>query len=309
MEYSGQVNKYKINRPLTEEERSDQLRQKLPQKVEPHYNLSVIRMNGTYLECVDKYYGFKGLLLLVSTIGVLILGFVYIEMLSISIRRWSGLDIENRQSEVIFLGAMALIWWPLIGGGVWLALRESFTFTHYPIRFNRNNRTVYVFRRNGSVLSVPWEGVFFTFGRGNNYANVQNWDIRGHMLDADGKTVRETFALAMDDNNRDLLIRHWEFVRRYMEDGPRELIEQVEMCLPIAERKETFWFGVTRMCANLATVPILFWVLSPILVLFGIGRYLAMLTCRVPAWPQEVEQACLIEPDDPYVKDARGNAK
>ena len=34
------------------------------------------------------------------------------------------------------------------------------------------------------------------------------------------------------------------------------------------------------------------------------GRWIAMQTSKVPRWPQEIEEACRIEPGDPWVRDA-----
>jgi hypothetical protein len=47
---------------------------------------------------------------------------------------------------------------------IWLLRKESFAYTHYPMRFNRKTRTVHVFRPNGTVLSVPWDQLYFTLG-------------------------------------------------------------------------------------------------------------------------------------------------
>ena len=36
---------------------------------------------------------------------------------------------------------------------------------------------------------------------------------------------------------------------------------------------------------------------------------MASRTSKIPVWPKEVEDACAIEPGDPYVKDWRNNPK
>lgn len=61
-----------------------------------------------------------------------------------------------------------------------------FRFTHFPIRFNCKNRMVYVFRRNGTVLTVPWATAFFCLrepiSEGNDYVIegvTGNHGIRG----------------------------------------------------------------------------------------------------------------------------------
>jgi len=54
------VRRYQTNRLLAAEEKQNQLKQDVRVDVEPHYQLSVIRMNSTFLESVDRYYGGRG---------------------------------------------------------------------------------------------------------------------------------------------------------------------------------------------------------------------------------------------------------
>src|SRR5699024_771770 len=61
----------------------------------------------------------------------------------------------------------------LVAGGIFsniLFRKEFFTYTHWPIRFNRKNRMVYFFRHNGSggVVRVPFDDVYFHLGHSNS---------------------------------------------------------------------------------------------------------------------------------------------
>jgi hypothetical protein len=49
--------------------------------------------------------------------------------------------------------------------------------------------------------------------------------------------------------------------------------------------------------------------LSPAFLLFSLGRVIAMWTSQIPKWPQEVEDACTVEPNDPYARDWRMNTR
>ena len=62
MEYSGLIEKYKVDRSLSDEERALRLLQDVRLAVEPHYQLSVIRMNSTFLESVDKWFAWRGMI-------------------------------------------------------------------------------------------------------------------------------------------------------------------------------------------------------------------------------------------------------
>lgn len=75
----GLYQPYKVNRLLTREDKNNRLRQGGGKKVK-YFNCarSVIRMNSTYLETVDKFYKNKGvdslwaLMIFVGFIGILL---------------------------------------------------------------------------------------------------------------------------------------------------------------------------------------------------------------------------------------------
>jgi len=70
MEFSGLFVKYPANRPLTEQEKAHHLEQKQRLNLEPRYQLSVIKMNSTFFESVDKWFAWKGF---VSAVSIAIL--------------------------------------------------------------------------------------------------------------------------------------------------------------------------------------------------------------------------------------------
>ena len=48
-------------------------------------------------------------------------------------------------------------------------------------------------------------------------------------------------------------------------------------------------------------------VITPAVFLQALGRYFAVRTSKIPQWPEAIEEACRIEPDDPFAIDARDN--
>lgn len=159
---------------------------------------------------------------------------------------------------------------------------------------------VHVFRLDGTVLSVKWNDVHFCLvSAGQGF-----WNLVGHVLDADGKTVRETFPLPMitggSDMQLDGLRGYWEFVRRYMEEGPKDAAQRVEVLLPIAEQRDTVARGFQRLYMEGAGNPIsaLFYAL---LAAFAVpGRWFAMRTSKIPKWPDEIEASCRVPVGDPF---------
>jgi hypothetical protein len=313
MDFLGLVGTYPNQRPLTDLERSRWLDQKRRLNVEPHYQLSVIRMNSKYLESVDKWYAWKGVLTAVGSAiaSIFFYGIFAVGFASDGIA-WNEMTGDAQFEQVLFSSVIALLSLPLIWLGVWLVKKESFAYTHYPIRFDRQSKMVHIFRTDGATSSAPWDQVFFTLG---HLAQWNEWEIRGHILDSDQVTVRETFVLSYVGSlsaadaaigttkysSQDFVRGHWEFVRRFMEDGPESVSSQVQFCMPVDGRRESIRVSIERVFANFSNAPILFyWIIFPFCLIISMFRVIAMRTSKIPQWPEDVEKCCVVEPGDPY---------
>ena len=312
MEYTGiglLGTRYQLNRELTDEECQMQLKQKEHLDVKPLYETCVTHLNSIYLESVDRYFAWRGALSFFG--GLFFLVGVYFGL--------SALRLEiDRQGSFYFFILDVILFGGISAMGAWMASPECFTYTYFPIRLNRRNRKIYVFRPgrpSRSILVVDWDKVFFTLGRCNvGIVPGQEWDIRGHVLADDRKTVIDTFAFAphhieQDVLNQKALHRHWEFLRRYMEEGPKEAYETVQICVPVDKKRPSLRLALNLQYMNwygdggLAV----FVLLSPIWFLFILARWLGDFTNRTPVWPKEMEDDFTIEPSDPYVRDASLN--
>ncbi|STQ91582.1 DUF6708 domain-containing protein [Iodobacter fluviatilis] len=302
MNYLGLLGKYPNNRALTTIEVERKLGAKKKLGLEPAHQLSAIKINSNFIELVDKYFIWKGVITTFTSIaiffGIAILGAIGYDFF-INSRK-----LSDEISTIFFVCLMVI---PFVGFFVHQLSRESFAYTHYPIRLNRKTRMVHVFRINGTVLSVPWDEVFFCIapcGKGD-------WEIQGHVLDKEKKTVLETFAFSEGAGSKlesEKLKHYWEFVRRYMEEGPESVIDGITGYLPISDRRETFIFGFHRMRFTVGAAPLILQI--PILVLNTLiypARWFAMRTSKIPVWPKEIEDQCPVEENDPYARDYRNN--
>ncbi|WP_323133997.1 DUF6708 domain-containing protein [Klebsiella michiganensis] len=196
----------------------------------------------------------------------------------------------------------------------YLMLRvECFRWTHYPVRVDRKNRLVHVFSVDGEVYSAPWEDIFFTTGDCVTYklTKRKNYDIRGHVLAEDRKTVLKTFTLSVSAPRREDLYRNWEFVRRYMEEGPEAVAGVLKLMPPVEGRREGIFFGYWYLMFS-ATYGAPFFVVPFLMALYLTAwpfRVFAMYTCRIPRWSEEVEASCVIAPDDPWDISAAQNPR
>ena len=299
----GLYQPYKVDRPLTKGERNLQLKQGRRQKTEYiNSGQSVIRLNSTCLETVDKFYNKKG----IDSLWALI---VFIGSLSIVFYAFfRGVFFLLPVHGIVKIFLTSLIPIPITLFGAYFVFKEWCRWTHYPIRFNRKNGMVYVFRTNGAVLHAPRTDIFFT--RSKDPGPLREWCIRGHILDKRGETVRETFSLGVC-GNKDSLAEYWEFIRCYMEeDVVRELADLVVLCPPVENRKEGFVFGFQTLIYMESRIEWLFLpVMLPLSLIGAVARYIASQTSKIPRWPQDIEDACRMEPGDPVSVSAVDNPK
>lgn len=307
----GRFTAYKLDRPLTEEEKAQQLDPKRQSGQESEDFLSVIEINGRYLELADRWYGVKGFsvwlgLLFTALLLVFLFAVLHLSFFCSECR-------ENNTSDMP-IWVLAAIGVPLLLPMLFVSLYglrlEAFRRTHYPIRLNRSTRQVHAMRPDGTVLTVPWDKLFLCIGESSLPLAERSVDIRAHVLDADGETVRETFTLGyVPFAEREDLLKLWEYIRRYMEtpDGAERNFRKTKFFLPIAGRREGLFFGLLRSFSSFGRMPALQFIASPILALNTWGRWIAMYTSKVPRWPAEIEAKNVVTPDDPYRKDWRSN--
>jgi hypothetical protein len=279
---------------------------------EPHASGRAIRMNSSYLELVDGFYSNRGGMSAVGIFGVGISAFVLIFLVYTIVAHYLDPNWDRHdESEMLFATIFGLILFSLLIVGIVafnLKIGEWFRYTHYPMRFNRRNRMVYVFRGDDTVLEAPWDDVHFAFRINANIFGIRIWNICGLVL-KDKQTVEEMFVFGYASPSRDHCLRHWEFIRRYMEEGPQTVIDAPGFldCLPIADKRETLYQGWIALASQDAWNPVAKWVMFPFHVFFFLGRLVCRVTSKVPLWPADVEAACQITPDDPYVRDSSTN--
>jgi hypothetical protein len=290
---------FKVNRPLNNYEQLHHfdVNHRASEKV--HYELSLTRLNSTFLEGVDKWYAIRGsvamaIALFAVTVMTLMAVVVYVAF-------------TYKQAWFHWLNLPAILLMAFLG---YAFTRDAFAYTHYPIRFNRKNRQVYAFRRNGTVLKAAWDEMYWTIhGTGTG---LQSIFVAGHVLALDGQ-VKETIGLAQVTASMDGvedLQTFFEFYRRYMEEGPERVLNDLRptpiIMLPgIHKRKETWRFGWERLTLGMNGWPILMLLEQVFVLPESLFRWFVMRTSKIPQWPQWVEDECRVEPDDIWVRDER----
>ena len=292
--YTGWIQPFRRKGPLTQQERSTILPRERQPGVEPGQRMALIRLNSIYVDWIDRRYLFRGnfgsLITTAFCTGCISLFVFIIELIA---------DQSNGIYDIILLGVIFSITFPAIK---LFLFKEYFTYTHYPIRFNRKTRMVHVFRHNGpgGVLSVPWEEVFFHVGTSGTPDLI---DIRGEVLDGD--VVKDTFALGhtVSKSSPHALLEMWEFILRYMDEGPEAAgphpLDRYVGLSVTPSWKNCFLVTRTYYSAGLPwfVQPLVF----PLVLLYTVTRWVVLHTCRKPVFPPEIEATCKVAPDDPNV--------
>ena len=292
---------FKLNRPLIKEEKQSRFFQGKRRKGSGEAAVldldTVIRMHSSYLEVIDKFYPVKGViagpmmcmvLFIIGMSGWFLWGALY------------SYDYKGGYLGVAILSVFLIPSWFIFFRPI---LKDWFSKTHYPVRFNRKKQLVHVYQVKGEIITLPWKDIYFTTSK-----QKVSYCIVGHILADDNETVLNTFSFGHVGQKAELSL-YWEFIRCYMEeDCLEELAATVLYCPPVEKQKEGYITGLQtliKMDSRLEWVPSI--LLLPLSLVESIARYIGMQTSKIPQWPQDVIDACATEPNDPINVGAENN--
>lgn len=304
---TGWAKPFKVNRLIAREELAAKLPRRRQVQGSPKLGHSVYRFNSTHADFIGRDYRFRGMsgttLVVLATAAVWgALGFLLVYLFPM--HYLSGNITRSQLLIFTTLFSCVAVSWTYLFWRVCFRF-EFFAHTHYPIRFNRKTRMVHVFRhpRFGGVLSVPWDDVFWHVGRG--YVQKFLCDVRGHVMD--GHEVVDTFAvgLCFGDDQLERIQSLWEFIYRYMEEGP-EAVADHPMERLIHESPRPTWtncyshaftsMGMTFITLRYFLAPLFY----PLVLSLAAMRWLVFKTCKEPVWPPEIVAESHVEPNDPH---------
>ncbi|CAM3492046.1 DUF6708 domain-containing protein [Burkholderia ubonensis] len=257
---------------------------------------SLIRLNSTYLDMIDRWYTIRGGI--DTILMAMIAPGIFIAMLyAFFVHIMPVLIVENNYIVDVFL----VVFFGVVAWLVFLVAKpplskEFFSFSYFPIRFNRKTRMIHVFRHNGpnGVLSVPWDQVYFHIGKGE--VNRDLTDIRGHVMDGDD--VIDTFAVGHFFGRDEQPVRQiWKFIVTYMEQGPQALPKDMVIGTSTSRSWANCFLWAKSYCDIFLPIPLVNWVAAALVTCM---RWLIMQSCKDPVWPAEIEATSAIEPNDPY---------
>jgi hypothetical protein len=260
----------------------------------------------------------------------------------ITINEWPSLAPDEYMENASLPIGSTIMSFPAFLIFFWLIKLDWFQYTHYPIRFNRKTRKVYVFRRDGTAWSAPWDKLYFTIihqsfdrRRVGMLLLDREWtdedtiyiEQPGQLRYKDPETIARIHKInvAMEEavvleqvflpfitteSDTGRLYSIFDFIRCYMDGDDTqvaELAKQIDYAPDIVDKRETFFGGWHYMdvmfTGRYLHLRIGYYLTT--LLFYIVGRWIAMHTCKIPVWPKEVEQECQFEPDDPNLRDAQ----
>jgi len=273
--------------------------------VAPDGNDMVYRMNATTLEIGQGISGMKGAvgLLGLMGLGALVFGGAMTIRILLSENYWHRLIEVEGWSGLAFDLFLVLLLIPMFLFMAALFLGGFFGHTDAPARFDRVRRKVWVFTGKREPMELDWDQLTPVV-QSATPANVSVHTFHTLKLvdlDADGEVKVEGWHPRMvqigpaflDDQS---VIAKYEFVRRFMEDGPqpcknylqhrrnlRELFNLASCLDAVREADSSKGVGIY------VGAFILFGVIGTTFFLFSVADYIASWTNRIPRWPQRIE--------------------
>lgn len=299
-----------LNRQLTDEERARQLNVGQTASTTARDDFSVFELNDVYLETANAAFAQRGLLTY-GCIFILAMG-----LMLVALTLWAATNPPanvvgaERLVALTCMGSFSLVGFGIVFVALWGIHQENFTWTRFPVRFNRKTRMVHAFRGAGSkgVISVPWDKAFFFIEPRSKdpISRALVFNLRCHVLDEHGR-VTQSFSIGSrvttidnesTENGRSIVRRlndQFEYIRRYMEGGPSAVPapESVPKETSFANSRRIWTRDDEVLLAELSLLATtLVWVLRPFVYLTVVLHYIGMRTSREPVWPADIQAAC-----------------
>ena len=176
---------------------------------------------------------------------------------------------------------------------------ELFTQRHLIARFNRKTRQIYVNRPDyaGGIVTLPWEAVIPAINPEDpDFMGIGGFLLLAFPSEHTGAGYDEVLMLGRPMHGNDELVGFWEFIRRYMEEGPQAVPKPKRLLplspTPIEPIRATLRFmsGFWRNGGKIAAV-VTGTVLSPLILLHALCHWISLLLCWAPRWPKEIQEA------------------
>jgi len=184
---------------------------------------------------------------------------------------------------------------------------EAFTARRLIVRFNRITRKIYLLRPKhlGGIVALDWDTAEVCINPkmseldGTGGFVMLGWDKETHSVrDADGhlKDDFEITFVGKPTRNASELLAFWEYIRRYMEEGPEAAPKPKKLIGKFPWPWRSF-MAVWQLDSRFVKIPQL-WIfvpiyclLLPLILVHACGHWVSLLLCYEPRFPRSIEDA------------------
>ena len=184
---------------------------------------------------------------------------------------------------------------------------EAFTARRLIVRFNRVTRKIYLLRPKhlGGIVTLDWDTAEVCINPkmseldGTGGFVMLGWDKETHSVrDADGhlKDDFEITFVGKPTRNASELLAFWEYIRRYMEEGPEAAPKPKKLIGKFPWPWRSF-MAVWQLDSRFVKIPQL-WIfvpiyglLLPLILVHACGHWVSLLLCYEPRFPRSIEDA------------------
>ena len=212
-------------------------------------------------------------------------------------------------SDYFFLTLFPILWLVVLGIFLKYTFRffrlESLTARRIIVRFNRITRKVYLLRPRhlGGIRIMDWDKTEVLLDKsmseleGTGGFIILGWD-RGDGVDLQGTRTDnfEVTFVGKPTRNASELLAFWEYIRRYMEDGPAAAPAPKKLLTKFPWPWLSFkaaWGLDTRFFrhSGLWVFVLINVLILPAILIHATGHWLSLLLCYEPRFPRVIEEA------------------
>ncbi len=271
---------------------------------------SIYAFNETYIELYagalqDKRGGLTVLTLMLGSI-IWILGKLTIELGTVwftGVHYWMGrpaIAMDYITSVFLLLYVLGILW--VVRKFLWRFIRlENFVQRRLLIRFNRVTRQVYLHRPGyaGGLATLAWDQVSPEPALG-----LPEWRGTGTQLmlawtnDMTGLPYFHIMLVGKVANGTSDIVNLWEFIRRYMEEGPQSVPRPKKLLGKVPWpwlSLQAPWSFFRPLWREGFKPRVLLWtaLLSPVMLLHASLHWISLLLGWEPRWPRIIREAGL----------------
>jgi hypothetical protein len=174
---------------------------------------------------------------------------------------------------------------------------EIFVQRRLLVRFDRINRKVYLHRPRyaGGVVTLDWDKIAFDVGKEGVSAIGMPLCIVWENAATPSGLFELVFVGRLARSDMEIKER-WEFIRRFMEDGPQAVPRQKTLAkcpwpwVSVQTTLGLIW-PIFHMVSLRWMLPLML-LASPAILAFAAGNWLSLLLCWEPVFPRAIRKAC-----------------